>query len=60
MPGMSAYLGEIMKKKGRLLEKFYLKSKTCIQNMGKRLLHSWPTQAAKMLELDAAGYSGTC
>eukprot|EP00957_Ditylum_brightwellii_P106509 8126246-Ditylum_brightwellii.AAC.1 len=28
--------------------------------MGKRALHTWPTQAAEMLELDAAGYSGTC
>eukprot|EP00957_Ditylum_brightwellii_P149139 11357442-Ditylum_brightwellii.AAC.1 len=28
--------------------------------MGKRVLHTWPTQATEMLELDATGYSGTC
>eukprot|EP00957_Ditylum_brightwellii_P189306 14409091-Ditylum_brightwellii.AAC.1 len=58
--GMSTYLDEILKKKGRLLKKFNAKSKTCIQNVGKHLLHSWPTQATEMLELNAAGYSGTC
>eukprot|EP00957_Ditylum_brightwellii_P132299 10087920-Ditylum_brightwellii.AAC.1 len=58
--GMSTYLGKIPKKKGRLLKNYNAKSKTRIQNMGKRALHTWPTQAAEMLELDAAGYSGTC
>eukprot|EP00957_Ditylum_brightwellii_P046535 3531539-Ditylum_brightwellii.AAC.1 len=28
--------------------------------MGQRVLHTWPTQAVEVLELDAAGYSGTC
>eukprot|EP00957_Ditylum_brightwellii_P105808 8069111-Ditylum_brightwellii.AAC.1 len=58
--GMSTYLGEIPKKKGRLLKNCNAKSKTSIQNMGECVLHTWSTQAAEMLELDAAGYSSTC